>query len=72
MSRQMEHLLELARRGRNPGASNAERQARRIVRCLLHDAIGLDGSASDGIADLVALVQASPQDGRDAVRAAIR
>ena len=72
MSRSMEHLLELARRGRNPGASPAEQQARRIVRCVLDDAIGLDGSASDGIADLVALVQTSPQDGRDAVRALIR
>ena len=51
---------------------DANRRRDGSVRCVLHDAVGLDGSASDGIANLVALVQASPRDGRDAVRALIR
>lgn len=68
MSRSLEHLLTLAHRGRNAGSSNAEKQARKIVSCILANAIGLDGSASAGITELVNLVQVSPMEGRDAVK----
>jgi hypothetical protein len=66
VSKNLEHLLRLAHAGsRRGGASGAEKQARKIVACVIDNAIGLDGSASSGITELIELVQMSPQDGRD-------
>jgi hypothetical protein len=39
---------------------------------LLSNAIGIDRSATAGIIDLIDMVQASPQDGADAIRTAIQ
>ena len=71
-SRSLDHLLSLARAGKGDGASAAERQARKIVQCVLNNAIGLDASATVGIAELVDLIQQSPGEGRDEVRRAIQ
>lgn len=68
MSNELTHLLRLARAGHHSHASGAERQARKLVRCVLQNAIGLDGQATAGISDLIQLVQASPMDGRETVQ----
>lgn len=68
MSHNLEHLLTLAHRGRNAGSSGGEKQARKIVTTIVNNAVGLDGSASAGIAELINLVQMSPMKGRDAVK----
>ena len=68
MSKELEHLLTLARAGHRSHASGAERQARKLVRCILQNAIGLDGQVSAGITDLIRLVQAKPMSGRDLVK----
>lgn len=68
MSKELKHLLTLARAGHHSHATGAERQARKLVRCVLQNAIGLDGQASTGITDLIGLVQASPMSGRDLVK----
>ena len=70
--RDIEHLLTLARAGRSKEASGAEKQARRIVKCLLDNTIGLDASATSGINRLIATIQANPMSGRAAVREVIR
>ena len=67
-SRQVDHLLELARKGSDPAASGAEQQARQIVECLLENAVGLDMSATRGIRHVVDVIQANPMSGREAIR----
>lgn len=67
-----DHLLSLARQGKSAGASTGEKQARKIVNCLLTNAIGLDARATAGITELAAIIQRYPQRGRDAVREAIQ
>ncbi len=69
--RNLLHLLQLARQGKNPGASGAEKQARKLVLCVLTNAIGLDASATAGIADAMAIVQGSPQEGRETIKSII-
>lgn len=69
--RNLLHLLQLARHGKHPGASGAERQARKIVSCLLDNAVGIDAKATDGIADLLAAIQGSPQEGRETIKSII-
>lgn len=70
MTQNLEHLLTIARRGKHAGASGGEKQARKLVKCVLDNALGLDASASVGITELIDLVQSQPMDGREAVREA--
>jgi len=70
--RSVEHLLTLARRGKHPASSGGEKQARKLVQCVLNHAIGLDSQATDGIGKLAKFIQASPQDGTQAVRRMIQ
>ena len=64
----LEHLLNLARRGRHPGASGGERRAWLIVECLLENATGLDDCAANGIVKMTELIQGDPMSARDAIR----
>jgi hypothetical protein len=68
MSPELEHLLTLARAGHHGHASGVERQARKLVRSVLQNAIGLDGQATDGVTQLIHLVQAQPMFLRDYVK----
>ena len=65
---ELEHLLSLARAGHHSKASGTERQSRKLVRCILQNAIGLDSQATSGITELIRLVQANPMSGRDLVK----
>jgi len=67
----LEHLLTLARKGKGVGSSESEKRARTLVLCVIENAIGLDGKATQGVGDLIDLVQANPQSGTDTVRQAI-
>lgn len=66
--RSLKHLLTLARRGKLPGSSRGEKQARALVLAILNNAIGLDSEATNGLPVLLRLVQASPQTGVELVR----
>ena len=68
MNPELEHLLNLARAGHHSHASGAERQSRKLVRCILQNAIGLDSQATEGITNLIQVVQAQPQFGREYVK----
>ena len=68
MNPELQHLLTLARSGNHSRASSAERQARKIVRAVIDNAIGLDAQATQGIDELIGIVQANPMAGTKAVR----
>ncbi len=68
MSSELRHLLTLARAGHHSHASGAERQARKLVRCVLENVVGLDGQATAGISELIDIVQANPMSGRALVK----
>lgn len=56
MTRNLEHLLSLARRGKNPGASSGEQRAFSIVSAIVENFVALDGRAQDGVHELVELI----------------
>lgn len=66
----LSHRLDLARAGKHGYASGAEKRARKLVRCVMDNAIGLDGRATAGITELVHLMLSQPQAGDDFVRQA--
>jgi hypothetical protein len=64
----LEHFVRLANAGKHPGCSSGERAARRIALCLLKESLVLDGTATAGIVEYLALVQRHPTKASDLVK----
>lgn len=63
----VDHLLNLARRGGHRGSSGGEKQAHAIVKSLFQNFIGLDGNAQSGIRELVMRFEQNPWDTRNQI-----
>lgn len=61
----LNHLMQLAARGKGAGASGGERRAFRLVQCVLADVPGIDGSAMRGLLEWVEAVDQSPGESAD-------
>lgn len=67
----LDHLLDLARRGAIGGSSENEKRARRVVQTLLDNLIGLDRDATSGIGEMAMLIYSRGFDACDAIELAI-
>lgn len=65
MEHQLEHFLNLARRGKpNTCASGGELRARKLALAILEHGIGLDDEARAGAAEFLRLAPMQPQTAR--------
>lgn len=67
----LDHLLDLARRGAIKGSSENEKRARRVVQTLLDNLIGLDRDATSGIGEMAMLIYSRGFDACDAIESTI-
>lgn len=66
-SADLRHFVTLARRGQHGGCSGGERRAHEIAKSLIEHAVGLDPSATNGLIELVRLIERSPSAARDLI-----
>lgn len=67
MPKAIDFFLDLAKRGKHPGASSGEKRARRLALAILDNLPGLDDKAITGLVHFMGEAQMRPETARTSI-----